>query len=79
MTNPVVYSLRIALLVAVTTLLALAASFYASLYVRSLILESGAAAAVGVIGAFFAVLLLVFVTSFGVAWTAMYLRDRHSH
>jgi hypothetical protein len=79
MPNFVLYSLRVALLVAVATVLVLTASFYASLYVRSLIIETGAAAAVGVIGALFAVLLLVFVTSFGVAWTAMFLRDRHSH
>ena len=80
MQNSLLYSLRIALLASVTVVLLLAATFYASLYVRSLIVESGAAAAVGVIGAFFALLLLVFVATFGIAWSAMLLREhRHTH
>ncbi len=77
MTNPVLYSLRIALLAAVATVTLLTASFYASLYVRSLVLESGKAAGVGIVGALFAVLLLVFVVSFGAAWATMLKRERH--
>lgn len=77
MPNSVFYSLRIALLAVVATLLVLAPSFYASLYVRSLIVESGVAAAVGVIGALFAIMLLIFVLAFAFAWTVMFLREQH--
>ena len=71
MKNSALYSLRIAALVSLAAITVLAASFYASLYVRSLLLESGLAAAVGVIGGLFAVLLLFFVVAFAVAWTFM--------
>jgi hypothetical protein len=80
MQNSVLYSLRIAALVTLAAVTVLAASFYASLYVRSLLLESGVAAAVGVVGALFAVLLLFFVTAFAVAWTFMLHHEhRHTH
>lgn len=75
MQNSVMYSLRIATMVALAAVTLLAASFYASLYVRSLMLESGLAAAVGLVGALFAILLLVFVAAFAVAWTAMLRRE----
>jgi hypothetical protein len=80
MQNSVLYSLRIAALVSLGAITILAASFYASLYVRSLLLESGVAAAVGVIGGLFAVLLLIFVAAFAVAWTFMlHHGHRHTH
>ena len=78
MQKSVLYSLRIAALVSLAAITLLAASFYASLYVRSLLVESGLAAAVGVIGGLFAVLLLFFVAAFAVAWAFM-LRHEHRH
>ncbi len=77
MPNSVLYSLRVAALVAMAAVTLLIASFYASLYVRSLVLESGVAAAIGVIGAFFAIVLLIFVVAFALAWTLMFLREQH--
>jgi hypothetical protein len=80
MQNNVLVSLRIAALVSLAAVTLLAASFYASMYVRSLLLESGFAAAMGVIGGLFAILLLFFVVAFGIAWTVMFRHEhRHTH